>query len=98
MLGISPVKSPSIADWGGGVISSGLRVGAFANSVEMSPGADKGARRPGAGETEVELALLWGEVTDSASVSALGLLCHSSNLGRLLRRDRSRASRRWAFE
>lgn len=82
----------------GGVALSGLEAGALANSVEMSPGADKDARSPGAGDTEVELVLLCGDVTERVSVSALGLLCHSSSLGRLLRSDRRRASRRWALE
>lgn len=96
--GFSKVVSPSIADWDGGVTFSGLEVGALANSVEMSPGADKGARKPGAGERDVELVLLCGDVTESASVSALGLLCHSNNLGRVLRSDSRRAFRRCALE
>lgn len=94
----STAGPPGAADCEGGVILSGLAVGTLDNSVEMSPGADKGACKPGAGERDVELVLLCGEVTTSTSVSALGLLCHSSNLGRVLRKDWSRAFLRCALE
>ena len=71
---------------------------AIRDSASKSPGADKGARKPGAGDTEAELVLPCGEVTESVSVSALGRLCHCNRRGLLLRKDRMRASRRCALE
>lgn len=63
-------------------------------SVDTLSGGDKVARMPGAGETEAEPLLLCGEVTNVASVPVLDRRCHSNSLGRLLRRERSLASRR----
>lgn len=96
--GTSITDPPGASDWEGGVILSGLDMEALANSVERLPGADKVVWRPRTGDWEVELVLLCGEVTASESGSALGLLCHSRSLGRVLRKDWRRALRRCALE
>lgn len=70
----------------------------WVDSFSISLGADKATRSVGAGDTEAELTLVCGELTDKASTSALGLLCHSSSRGRLLRNDWILASRLCAFE